>query len=155
MKKNESAVPAGRIGIVTRGNVSGIDPRTVKARAQKVMDALRVADCELSLVLCDDAFIRALNRDYRGTDRPTDVLSFPLGDSHVPELPGMLGDVIVSTETAARQAAARGHSLRREVTTLLIHGILHLLGHTHDTDADEAEMERASRKLLALFPDCG
>jgi probable rRNA maturation factor len=77
---------------------------------------------ELSVLLTDDSVIQDLNRRYRGVDRPTDVLAFPQeGDE-------LLGDVVISMETAERQAADQGHSLQREVELLLAHGVLHLMG---------------------------
>lgn len=109
-------------------------------------------DAELSLVLCDDAFIHPLNRDYRGKDRPTDVLSFPQREGDHADIDDpLLGDVVISVETAARQAIEHGHSLDRELAVLLVHGILHLLGYDH-IDDDEAEvMETEERRVLATL----
>ncbi|MBK8597145.1 MAG: rRNA maturation RNase YbeY [Holophagales bacterium] len=94
----------------------------------------------VSVLLCGDARMRRLNREFRKIDRPTDVLSFPAGD------PAFLGDVAVDVPYAARQAARRGHSLDREVKLLLAHGVLHLLGHDHETD--EGEMFRLQSRLV-------
>ena len=82
----------------------------------------------VSVLLCGDTRMRRLNREFRKIDRSTDVLSFPAGD------PAFLGDVAVDVPYAARQARRRGHSLDREVKLLLAHGVLHLLGHDHETD---------------------
>jgi len=108
----------------------------------------------VSLLLCDDPAIHALNREYRGVDRPTDVLAFsqeegpamPLGwaDEAIPHL---LGDVIISVDTARRQAEEAGWSLQEEVEALLAHGLLHLLGYDH-TRADERALMRARENLL-------
>jgi probable rRNA maturation factor len=96
-----------------------------------------------------DPEIHALNRQYRGKDKPTDVLSFPLADELQPFL---LGDVIISVETAARQAQRRGHTLREELQTLLIHGILHLLGYDHEVSRSEAiRMRRKEREMKAIL----
>lgn len=96
-----------------------------------------------------DHEIRSLNRQYRGKDKPTDVLSFPLADELHPFL---LGDVVISVETAARQAQRRGHSLREELQILLIHGILHLLGYDHEVSRSEAiRMHRKEREIGALL----
>jgi probable rRNA maturation factor len=104
---------------------------------------------ELSIALVDDATIHGLNRTYRHKDRPTDVLAFPLL-TPVPAAPaGLLGDVIVSVETARRQAARRRRPLLDELTMLLAHGLLHLLGHDHRTDAQEREMTARTRALEA------
>jgi probable rRNA maturation factor len=85
-----------------------------------------------------DREMRRVNRQFRGRDRTTDVLSFPGEDGH-------LGDVLVSVPTARRQAAAAGHDVDRELKTLLLHGVLHCLGHDHETD--QGEMERLERRL--------
>lgn len=112
----------------------------------------------VDVTLVDDRTIRDLNRLWRGIDRPTDVLSFsqregePLageeGDGSEVEL---LGDVIVSVETAARQAAEFGHSLERELCFLTVHGVLHLLGWSHDRPEDEAQMMQRTEEILAGF----
>lgn len=94
----------------------------------------------VSVLLCGDARMRRLNRVYRGVDQPTDVLSFPA------ETPAFLGDVAIDVPYAARQARRRGHSLEREVKLLLAHGVLHLLGHDHETD--EGEMFRLQRRVV-------
>ena len=122
-------------------------------------DALRILaayampeETELSIVLCDDAFIRPLNRDYREKDSPTDVLSFAQREGAVAfEDDPVLGDVIISVETAARQAAERGITLLQELRVLLCHGLLHLLGYDHLTEDERAEMEAEERALLQLL----
>jgi probable rRNA maturation factor len=96
-----------------------------------------------------DVEVHALNRQYRGKDKPTDVLSFPLADELQPSL---LGDVVISVETAARQARRRGHSLREELQTLLIHGVLHLLGYDHEVSRSEAiRMRRKEREVKVVL----
>jgi len=96
-----------------------------------------------------DPEIHALNRHYRAKDKPTDVLSFPLADELQPSL---LGDVVISVETAARQARRRGHALREELQTLLIHGVLHLLGYDHEASRSEAiRMHRKEREVKAAL----
>ncbi|MBQ8212881.1 MAG: rRNA maturation RNase YbeY [Clostridia bacterium] len=112
--------------------------------------------CEVSVTFTDDASIHELNKKFRGVDRPTDVLSFPLfdyeGESEEPpvdELMGMLGDVVLSLETAARQAEEYGHSFEREVAFLTVHSMLHLLGYDHETsEADEADMRQRQREIM-------
>ena len=103
----------------------------------------------VSVLLCGDARMRRLNREFRKIDRPTDVLSFPAGD------PAFLGDVAVDVPYAARQAGRRGHSLEREVKLLLAHGVLHLLGHDHETDQGEMFrlQSRLVRKVFGPGPD--
>jgi probable rRNA maturation factor len=102
------------------------------------------------LTLTGDAEIHALNRDYRHKDKPTDVLAFAMregegGALHAAEL----GDVVISVETARRQAKERKHTLYREIEFLWAHGLCHLLGYDHQTDRQEAEMNARMRALLA------
>ena len=91
---------------------------------------------EVSLLLTDDASIRRLNHDYRNKDKPTNVLSFP-----TIEAPGLLGDIILARETITREASDKGVSFKDHFTHLIIHGLLHLLGHDHQTDEQAAVME--------------
>jgi probable rRNA maturation factor len=117
--------------------------RVSPARLRRVLsgaaDALRVRG-EVSLVLGGDRLLRRLNRDYRGKDRPTDVLSFP-GDGGE----AGLGDVVISVETAGRNARRLGRSLLQELDVLALHGLLHVLGHDHETD--DGTMDRLERRL--------
>lgn len=108
---------------------------------------------ELTLVFVDDAEIHALNMEHLGVDRPTDVLSFPLteqGDMGMPEIPH-LGDVVISLETAQRQADAAGHSLETEVAILAAHGLTHLLGYDHPTEEAWAVFRANQTRMLALL----
>lgn len=111
---------------------------------------------EVSVVLSDDNYIHQLNRQYRGKDCPTDVLSFALNEGEGPEIidgPGevLLGDIIISLETAARQAEEFGHSLERELAYLTVHGILHLLGYDHVTEVEKKEMRHEEEYVLAFL----
>ncbi len=100
--------------------------------------------------MTNDAHIRELNRIYRGTDTPTDVLAFPLSAEEALEgEPVPIGDVVISVETAERQAQEYGHDVQREVILLLVHGILHLLGYTDDTPSKRQKMICRQRALLA------
>ena len=110
---------------------------------------------DVYVLLADDATLRRLNRTFRGKDKATDVLSFPAGPTTVffgePKGPGLAGDLAISLEAAARQAAQFGHSLRDEVRVLLLHGVLHLAGFDHETDAGEmATRETELRRKLGL-----
>jgi probable rRNA maturation factor len=127
----------------------GPDPRTVARRAAKLLALLELEAAELSIVLCDDEFIRELNRTYRGRDLPTDVLSFPQdGGPGVPRRSvAVLGDVVISIDTAARQARSRRATLSDEVTALLVHGVLHLVGLDHEAPAEASEMAREAARL--------
>lgn len=104
---------------------------------------------ELSVLLADDAGIRALNRAWRGKDQPTNVLSFPAGAPLVPGAPRLLGDVALAYETVAREAAEQGKSLADHFRHLLVHGVLHLLGHDHEEEEAAERMEGLERRILA------
>jgi probable rRNA maturation factor len=139
------------VHVETRGAPSARLPtRTVETRAARMLAALRMPKAELSVLLCDDATIHALNRDYRNKDNPTDVLAFAMREGPYAELAGeMLGDVIVSLDTAARQAAEKKVALDREVTMLVAHGLLHLLGYDHATRVEERRMTARTDALIA------
>ncbi len=139
------------VAVRRRGKVAGIDPRTVARRGRRILELLGEVEAELSVLLVTDAEIHALNRQWRGVDRPTDVLSFPQREPAVARTPapGALGDVVVSVETAARQAAERSCTLLDEVTRLLVHGVLHLVGFDHETGVEEAEMQARTAAILA------
>jgi probable rRNA maturation factor len=109
---------------------------------------VRIADgAEISIVLCDDAFIAELNRKWRRLDKPTNVLSFPSGGA-IASAP-VLGDIVIAFETAAKEAAEAEKPLRDHVAHLLAHGFLHLIGYDHVADADAEAMEAMERDVLA------
>jgi probable rRNA maturation factor len=129
----------------TQGNAGrAIRAAEVRRRAERMLGALGLSGAaELSVLLCDDATIRELNRTFRRIDRPTDVLAFPMEERSV------LGDVAISIDTARRQARRERRSLLAEVTHLLAHGLLHLLGHDHRTRAEERRMTARTDLLVA------
>jgi probable rRNA maturation factor len=103
---------------------------------------------EVSIALVDDASVHGLNKQYRGKDAPTDVLSFPMEqDIAVPGAPRLLGDVVISMDTAQRQAKAAGRSLDEELCHLAIHGVLHLLGYDDADSEGFAEMVRKGEEI--------
>ena len=119
----------------------------VRRAIEKVGELYGVEDSEVSVTLTNNAYIHTLNKEYRNLDRPTDVLSFVLNESDEPEIEGSpvanaLGDIIISVERAEEQAAEYGHSLRREVAFLTVHGMLHLLGYDHMEEEEREEMEK-------------
>ena len=122
-----------------------------------MLACLDLAHAELSVALTDDEEIHELNRVFRQRDKPTDVLAFamregphapgaPIGDASA-SMPEMLGDVVVSVETARRQAARRGRALESEVRELLAHGLLHLIGYDHQTREEARAMGAETRRL--------
>ena len=103
---------------------------------------------EINVTICDDNEIREINKEHRGIDRTTDVLSFPFLDFETPEVMTLLGDIIISRDTAYRQAEEYGHSPKREFCFLAAHSALHLLGYDHETDSEREEMESKQREIL-------
>lgn len=110
---------------------------------------------EVSVLFTDDKFIKSLNNKYRGVDKPTDVLSFSLREGSVknPEAESdkFLGDIIISVETARRQADNLNHSMEKELTVLLIHSLLHLTGYAHEEDKDYKIMREKESEILKIF----
>jgi probable rRNA maturation factor len=138
------------MGVVTtaRGRRATAFAARLGRSARRLLRGLRLADAELSLVVVSDRTMRGLNRRYRGVDRPTDVLSFSQREGPGAPPDGLLGDVVISLDTARRQAAARRERVQREGERLLIHGLLHLLGYDHERSAGEARrMARRARTL--------
>lgn len=137
--------------------------RAVSADARALLKLLSLDNYELSLVLTGDAPIRELNRLFRGKDRSTDVLSFPQLDNcgeagpehaaaHDETMPAALGDVVISVDTALRQAERFGVTPESRLRSLLIHGVLHLLGYDHEKSRAEAQrMFRRERELAATL----
>ena len=137
-----------------RDGLPVVDRRLLRSRARLVLRALGEARAELSVALLDDAEIARLNAAWRGRDGPTDVLSFSLLEGEGAEhRRGLLGDVAIGIETAARQARARRRSLDDEVARLLVHGTLHLLGHDHERAAEARAMRAEERRLWRLLED--
>ena len=109
-----------------------------------------IRDCDISVTVTDNIHIHELNREYRGVDRPTDVLSFPMysfTDDDMPEegpAPVVLGDIVISAARAKEQAVEYGHSFQREISFLTVHSVLHLLGYDHEVS------EKAEKEMFSL-----
>lgn len=118
----------------------------------KTLELHNQINSEISVAFVDDQYIHQLNRDYRGVDRPTDVLSFAMDEGEeMPEVEGVdhvLGDIIISLETAKRQAEEYRHSFEREIAFLSVHGVLHLLGYDHQTEEDTKIMREREENIL-------
>jgi probable rRNA maturation factor len=104
---------------------------------------------EVSVLLADDETVQALNLRHRGLDRPTNVLSFPIGASAGAGLPRMLGDVVLADGVVAREAKDQGKPVQAHVSHLVVHGVLHLLGYDHEADSDAETMEALEVRTLA------
>ncbi len=109
---------------------------------------LFAGDAEVSLVFTDDERIRVLNRQYRGKDAPTNVLSFPAAPLFAGRLGPPLGDIVLARETIAAESGAQGLEFADHLTHLIVHGFLHLLGYDHETDDEAVVMERLETAIL-------
>ncbi|HEX5647304.1 MAG TPA: rRNA maturation RNase YbeY [Nitrospira sp.] len=119
--------------------------------AESILASVGESQAELSLELVGDRRMRRLNRMYRKKDRTTDVLAFPMRESHNP-CPMLLGDVVISVPTARRQAKESGRSLGDELAALLVHGVLHLCGYDHERSAREAvRMRRRETAIVKML----
>jgi len=136
------------VRLTGRRGLPPVDRARLRSSARRILRALDHSRSELSVALVDDAAITELNAAYRGREEPTDVLSFSLLEGkHADRRGALLGDVVVSLETAARQARRARRSLEEEVERLLVHGTLHLLGHDH-RQPDEARAMRAEERRV-------
>ena len=130
--------------------------KRIKAAARAVLEAEKVeGPWELSVLLTDDEGIRAINKEFRDVDKPTDVLSFPMGDTDPETGRLLLGDMVLNTAQAEKQGAEFGHGADHEISYLTVHSVLHLLGYDH---VDEGEMKKAMRArekaiMAQLEPD--
>ncbi|MFO7965635.1 MAG: rRNA maturation RNase YbeY [Desulfobacterales bacterium] len=124
--------------------------KTLRSKTQAVLNALGCPDKELSMVITDDDGIQQLNKAYLFRDRPTNVIAFPMQEGDFPHVsPDMLGDVVISAETAAREAQNAGMGFMERFDELVVHGILHLLGYDHEKNEKEAaEMRKKSIEML-------
>lgn len=162
MTKPSPVEEPGEIEIdISVGNSAWGDPAPLRRLFEKALrEAFAEADLrvvpgtELSLVLTDDAAIRKLNCEWRGKDKPTNVLSFPGGDEDEPPFGPLLGDIVIARETLEREAEAEKKSFDAHLTHLFIHGLLHLFGYDHQIEEEAQEMEDAERRILARLGIC-
>ena len=132
-----------------------VNAEAFQSQIGQVLEKLEETECELSLLLTDDVEIQELNRTYRDLDKATDVLSFPQDEDAVNETGDtLLGDVVISVETAARQAEEHHLSFNEELILLAIHGILHLLGYDHERSPQDARImqDKTQAVFETLFP---
>ena len=135
------------VEILQRGADKKLPARKIKKIALTILELVGEKNAELSLVLIGNLEMKKLNVRYRKKDYATDVLSFPVEGIVLKET-RLLGDVVVSVEKAAQQARALGHSSEQELVTLLIHGIVHLIGYDHERSAREARAMRRVEKRI-------
>ncbi|HUA09183.1 MAG TPA: rRNA maturation RNase YbeY [Candidatus Acidoferrales bacterium] len=129
---------------------SGVDARALKSALRRLLASVDQSGAAISLTLVDDETIRALNHAHRGKDKATDVLSFPLEPEPFSG-ERLLGDIVISVDTARRQAADYDAPLQRELERLMIHGLLHVLGHDHMEAQERRVMEAEERRLAAAI----
>ena len=122
--------------------------KILKNAARAVLDLSGAPDADLTVVLVDDDRIQALNKDFLGRDAPTDVIAFPADEPDPETGRRYLGDVVISLMRAAGQAGERSHPLQAEIQLLVVHGVLHLLGHDHAGSAEKERMWAAQAEAL-------
>jgi probable rRNA maturation factor len=127
----------------------------MEKKAQAVLNALGSPDGELSILIVDDPQIAKLNKQYLSRSGPTNVIAFPMRDGDFEDLnPQLLGDVVISVETAKREAGDAGISTNARLSQLLVHGILHLFGYDHENDDEAARrMEKKSNEMLEILQE--
>jgi probable rRNA maturation factor len=124
----------------------------IKKKMKRLLEDLACDKKEVSILFTDDRIITELNRDYRGKDKPTNVLSFSMTEGPSDVESGMLGDVVISVDTALREAAEMGETVEETIYRLLVHGLLHLMGYDHErSPQDEKIMTREEKRLLKLI----
>jgi probable rRNA maturation factor len=141
-----------KIEILVRSRHWRKQPRagaTIKKAIAAAAKAASTRHAELAIVLCDDSAIRALNRDWRGRNAPTNVLSFPAATLGKGRGAPYIGDIVIAYQTAAREALAEGKPFTHHLAHLAVHGYLHLIGYDHETDRTATKMERLERAILA------
>lgn len=138
-----------RIYITDLQNIVKLDKGKIKQRAEAILRELGENKTELSLLFVDDGYIKRLNRKYRGVNSSTDVLAFPMreGDGVSKNSP-ILGDVVVSAETAQRESSRTKRPIQEEIDLYLVHGILHLLGYNDTRPCERKEMMAKALELL-------
>ncbi len=141
--------------ITNQQNLRSIREDLVRKTARALLSDLGNPDSELSILLTDDAGIESINREYFNRPRPTNVISFSMMEGEFSDVnpnASMLGDIVVSVETAMREAKEAGVPEWERIAELLVHGLLHIVGYDHETpDADSAAMEAKSARLMEML----
>ena len=140
-----------KLQIENNQNKIKIDKRRIRSTVLRIMRILDCADKEISLSFVDDEKIKELNKEYLGKDKPTNVISFSLQEGEYSDInPQIMGDIVISVETAQRDALFGNFTISQEIDFLIIHGILHLLGYNHENTTRE-ETNKMREKEKALF----
>lgn len=139
------------IQIKSTRRIHGLKNQTIRLIIEKALKDLGCNDRELSILITDDDRIHELNRQYLNRDKPTNVLSFPMTGADGIET-GMLGDIVISVDTAKREADEMGITFHERIYELLVHGLLHLMGYDHEkSEKDERIMRKEEKRLLSLM----
>ena len=149
-----TARTAPKVDVVVKSPRWKAQPRAASIVRKAVAAAAQAAStpsAELAIVLTDDSAIRALNRQWRGLDKPTNVLSFPSQAPRRHNEPRHIGDIVIAYQTTAREAKSEGKPLRDHLSHLAVHGFLHLLGYDHERERDAKAMERLEIRILAAL----
>jgi probable rRNA maturation factor len=139
------------MGILTSNRQTTVDIDLMRAKRSlnKILKALGARDREISLVFVDDESITEINRQYLGRDYPTNVIAFSMNEGEFGDINAfLLGDIVISAETALRDARREGLLLDDEIDYLMIHGVLHLLGYDHELPEETEEMTRKEKEIL-------
>jgi probable rRNA maturation factor len=132
--------------------IPGVSIPMIKRTIKRVLKASGCDKKELSVLFTDDTYIAELNKRYRGKDKPTNVLAFPMDDDPSGVESGMLGDVVISVDTAIRESAESGEFLNDAINRLLIHGLVHLFGYDHERSReDERIMSKEEARYITLI----
>jgi len=136
-----------------RQSSCGISLKKIQQTVKVILNALDCPDGEISILIVDDPQMEKLNRKYLNRTGPTNVIAFPMREGEFSHLsPQLLGDVVISTDTAAKEAQNSAMSMEQRFSELLVHGILHLFGYDHETsDQDARKMEKKNQELLELI----
>lgn len=153
---DDGPLPADRRGVAVIDIVVDADLWRAEPEAETIVTkavaaaaaAVGAAGDEVAVLLTDDRRIRALNRDFRKLDKPTNVLSFPAAPASIPAAPRFLGDIAIAFETTRAEAEAEGKPFSAHLSHLAVHGFLHLAGHDHETDPEAEAMEALERRIL-------
>jgi probable rRNA maturation factor len=138
-----------KIQIANNQNKIKIDKRNIRSTTTKLLKYLNYADKEVSLAFVNDETIQQLNRQYRNKNKPTDVLSFSLREGEFGSInPDILGDIVISIDTATASASKNALSLEQEINFLIIHGLLHLLGYDHENTTKEEKRKMQAKQIL-------
>jgi probable rRNA maturation factor len=150
--KTQKMRKAGKVLIASSQKLVKLDRARLRRDVRKILELLGTGQQELSLTIVDDEGIRTINRDYLRRDRPTNVIAFSLAEGDFGDVnPGVLGDVVVSVETAFREAREAGIPVEDAVLYLILHGILHLAGYDHEGPKGIARARIMSAVQQAVF----